>query len=182
MEAQHIFERVQQLCPDAIAAPLSSENTKDPFFKVKPEKWLQVAQVLRDTPDLGFDFCNNITAVDWIKQNIMQVVYHLWSYRHRHAAVIKIDLDRAKPQVPSVESIWKAANWNEREQYDLFGVEFIGHPELKRILMPDDWVGHPMRKDYKEATDYRGMPTTRPSPLDLLNVYDKAHTKVDGVK
>src|SRR5262249_38132160 len=111
MEAQHTFERVQNLCPDAIAAPLSSENTKDPFFKIKPDRWLEVARVLKNTPDLGFDFCNNITAVDWIKQNILQVVYHLWSYRHRHGIVIKIDLDRQKPQVPSVESVWKAANW-----------------------------------------------------------------------
>jgi NADH-quinone oxidoreductase subunit C len=182
MEAQHIVERVQQLVPDSIAAPLSSENTKDPFFKVKPDKWLDVARALRDTSDLAFDFCNNITAVDWIKQNILQVVFHLWSYRHRHQIVIKIDLDRAKPQLPSVESVWKAANWNEREQYDLFGVEFLGHPELKRILLPDDWVGHPMRKDYKEATEYRGMPTTRPSVMDLLNVYDKAHVKVEGIK
>jgi NADH-quinone oxidoreductase subunit C len=182
MEAQKIFELVSARHADAIAAPLSSENTKDPFFKVKAADWPRVAQFLRDEPELAFDFLNNVTAVDWIKQNILQVVYHLFSYRLHHSIVVKIDLDRAKPQVPSVSHIWNAANWNEREQYDLLGVEFLGHPELKRILLPDDWVGHPMRKDYKEATHYREMPTTRPSPLDLLGTYDKAHAKVEGVK
>jgi NADH-quinone oxidoreductase subunit C len=73
-----------------------------------------------------------------------------------------------------VAGVWKAADWNEREQFDLFGVEFIGHPDLRRIMLPDDWPGHPMRKDYKEAEAYRGMPTTRPNTLELLPIYDKA--------
>jgi NADH-quinone oxidoreductase subunit C len=88
--------------------------------------------------------------------------------------VIKVDLPRDKPQVPSLASLWKSADWNEREQFDLFGVEFIGHPDLRRIMMPDDWVGYPCRKDYKEADSYRGMPTTRPNTLELLPLYDKA--------
>jgi NADH-quinone oxidoreductase subunit C len=180
MEAQALFDRISALVPDGIAAPLSSENTKDPFFKVKPERWLEVARALRDTPELAFDFMNVITGVDWIKQNILQVVYHLYSYTHKHAAVVKIDLDRANPQVPSVAGIWSTADWQEREQYDLLGIQFTGHPDLRRLLMPDDWVGHPMRKDYKEATHYREMPTTRPSVLDLLGVWDKAH--VEGAK
>ncbi len=182
MEAQQIFEAVQQRCGDAIAAPLSTADTKDPYFKVKPDRWLDVARVMRDTPELAFDFLNVVTAVDWIKQNIIQVVYHLYSYRQKHSIVVKVDCDRAKPQVQSVVPIWSTADWQEREQYDLLGVEFLGHPDLRRLLLPDDWVGHPMRKDYKEAAEYRGMPTTRPSVLDLLGVYDKAHAKVDGVK
>jgi NADH-quinone oxidoreductase subunit C len=174
MEAQQIFDAVNQRHAEAIAAPLSSENTKDPYFKVKPEHWLAVAQFLRDTPELGFDYLNCVTAVDWIKQNVLQVVYHLYSYRHHHSIVVKVDADRAKPLVPSVVPVWSTANWQEREQYDLLGVEFTGHPDLRRLLMPDDWAGHPMRKDYKEATHYRDMPTSRPSVLDLLGAYDKA--------
>jgi len=176
MEAQKIFELMAQKCGDAVFG-FTAEGTKDPYFKVKPERWLEVARLLRDTPELDFDFLNVLTGVDWIKQNVMQVVYHFYSYRHKHQCVVKIDLDRAKPQVASVESIWKAANWNEREQYDLLGIEFLGHPDLRRILMPDDWVGHPVRKDYKEAAEYRGMPTTRPSPMYLLAAYDKANVK-----
>jgi NADH-quinone oxidoreductase subunit C len=174
MDAKGIYDRVAALAGDAVSA-FTAEGTKDPYFKVQAARWLDVARAMRDTPDLAFDFLNCVTAVDWNKKNILEVVYHLYSYPKRHEIVVKIELDRAKPQVPSVESIWKTANWQEREQFDLLGVEFLGHPDLKRVLMPDDWVGHPMRKDYKEAAEYRGMPTTRPSPLDLLAAYDKAH-------
>lgn len=179
LDAKAIFDLLAGKHGDAVA-DLTVDAVKDPFFKVKPASWLDVARTLRDTPELGFDFLNVVTAVDWIKQNLIQVVYHLYSYRHRHSIVAKIDLPRDKPQVASVASIWRTANWQEREQYDLLGVEFTGHPELRRLLMPDDWVGHPMRKDYKEAADYRGMPTTRPSPLDLLLAFDKAHAEKGG--
>jgi NADH-quinone oxidoreductase subunit C len=179
MDAKGIFDRLAGRFGDGIER-LTVEGVKDPFFHVKPGRWLEVAGALRDDPELAFDFLNCVTAVDWIKQNVMQVVYHLYSYRHHHEAVVKVDLERAAPQVTSVCSVWNAANWLEREQYDLLGVEFLGHPELKRILMPDDWVGHPMRKDYKEAAEYRGMPTTRPSTFDLLAAFDKAHAKPEG--
>jgi NADH-quinone oxidoreductase subunit C len=152
----------------------TDQNTKDPYFKVKPERWLDVAKLLRDDPELRFDFLQNVTAVDWIKQSQVQVVYHLYSYPKKHSCVVKADLPRDKPQISSVAGLWKAADWNEREQYDLFGVEFLAHPDLRRIMLPDDWPGHPMRKDYKEAESYRGMPTTRPNTLELLPMYDKA--------
>src|SRR5439155_15186799 len=119
------------------------------------------------------DFLQNLTAVDWAKAGVLQVVYHLFSYAHRHEVVVKVDLPRDRPRVPSVAALWKNADWLEREQYDLLGVVFEGHPDLRRLLMPDDWVGHPMRKDYREAAEYRGMPTTRPSAFDLLLAYDK---------
>jgi NADH-quinone oxidoreductase subunit C len=131
--------------------------------------------VLRDDPALRFDFLQNLTAVDWIKRDTIEVVYHLFSYPHRHAIAVKVDLPRAAPRVPSVASVWPTADWMEREQFDLLGVVFLNHPDLRRLLMPDDWVGHPMRKDYHEPRSYRGMPTSRPSPLDLLSGYDRAH-------
>lgn len=131
--------------------------------------------ILRDDPALRFDFLQNLTAVDWIKRDVIEVVYHLFSYPHRHAIAVKVDLPRAAPRVPSVAAVWPTADWMEREQFDLLGVVFLNHPDLRRLLMPDDWVGHPMRKDYHEARSYRGMPTSRPSPLDLLSGYDRAH-------
>lgn len=146
---------------------------RDAYCMVAPAEWGKVALTLRDDPRLRMDFLQCITAVDLIKQEKIQVVYHLYSYEHRHTFVVKADLPRANPALPSVVSVWRAADWQEREQFDLFGVGFEGHPELKRLLMPDDWIGHPMRKDYKEPAMYRGMPTTRPSPLDLLVSYDK---------
>ena len=173
MDAKEIFEHLAAKVGDAVSA-FTTDGTKDPYFKVPADKWLDVAKVMKSDPALAFDFLNNVTAVDWLKQNRIDVVYHLWSYSKKHGAVVKVELPRDKPRVPSVYSVWKAADWNEREQFDLFGVEFLGHPDLRRIMLPDDWPGHPMRKDYKEAEAYRGMPTTRPNTLELLPMYDKA--------
>jgi NADH-quinone oxidoreductase subunit C len=173
MDAAAIFQHLVGKLGDAVS-DFTTEGTKDPYFKVKRERWLDVAMMLRDEPELRFEFLQNITAVDWIKQSRIDVVYHLYSYEHRHACVAKVELPREQPQVASSVSVWKTADWNEREQFDLLGVEFLGHPDLRRILLPDDWPGHPMRKDYKEAEAYRGMSTTRPNTLELLPMYDKA--------
>jgi NADH-quinone oxidoreductase subunit C len=117
--------------------------------------------------------------VDWPKRNVIEVVYHLFSYRHRHAIVLKVEVDRAAARVPTVEGVWKAANWFEREVYDLFGVEFTGHPDLRRIMLPDDWVGHPLRKDYLEAGGYRGIANTREDPLvELKRLDDRARASM----
>jgi NADH-quinone oxidoreductase subunit C len=173
MDPKQIFDHLTAKLGDAVSA-FTTDGTKDPYFKVAADKWLEVAKTLRDDPELDFDFLNNVTAVDWLKQGRIDVVYHLWSYGKKHGCVVKVELPRDKPRVPSVAPLWKAADWNEREQFDLFGVEFLGHPDLRRIMLPDDWPGHPMRKDYKEAESYRGMPTTRPNTLELLPMYDKA--------
>jgi NADH-quinone oxidoreductase subunit C len=173
MDAQAIFTHLTTKVGES-AYDFTTTGTKDPYFKVKADRWLEVAQVLRDDPELAFDFLNNVTAVDWLKQSRIDVVYHFWSYGKAHACVVKVELPRDKPLVASVAGIWRSADWNEREQYDLMGVQFLGHPDLRRIMMPDDWPGHPLRKDYKEAESYRGMPTTRPNTLELLPLYDKA--------
>jgi NADH-quinone oxidoreductase subunit C len=173
MDAKGIYDYVAGKLGDAVS-DYTDKGTKDPWFKAKPERWLEVAQLLRDDAELRFDFLNNLTAVDWPKQNKIEVVYHFYSYPKRHACVVKVDLPREKPDVPSLAGLWRSADWNEREQFDLYGVAFIGHPDLRRIMLPDDWPGHPGRKDYKEAESYRGMSTTRPNTLELLPMYDKA--------
>jgi NADH-quinone oxidoreductase subunit C len=170
MEAHAIYEALATRLPNAI---FDFAAGKDPSFKVRPERWPEVALALRDDPALAFDFLDVITAVDWMKQGRVDVVYHLFSYAHRHAITVRAELSRERPQIASVASVWRAADWQEREQFDLVGVEFLGHPELRRILLPDDWVGHPLRKDWSEPAAYRGMPTTRPSTLDLLPMYDR---------
>jgi len=139
-------------------------------LRVRADEWRATAERLRAD---GFDFLQNLTAVDWIKQDRIELVYHLWSYASRQERVVKIDLPRAQPEAPSVADVWRAADWYEREQFDLLGVVFTGHPDLRRILMPADWVGHPMRKDYVEAASYNGMPTTRANTLELLPIWDK---------
>jgi NADH-quinone oxidoreductase subunit C len=109
---------------------------------------LDVARHLRAAPDAAFDFCSDATAVDWPpRAERFDLVYSLYSTRHRHRIRVKV---KAKDQEPvhSVTPVWPSANWLEREIYDMFGVTFIGHPDPRRILMPDDWQGYPQRKDY----------------------------------
>ncbi len=104
---------------------------------------------LRDAPDAAFDFCSDVTATDWPPraEARFDLLYCLYSTRHRHRVRVKVRAGEHQP-VPSVADIWPAANWLEREVYDMFGVNFTGHPDRRRILMPDDWQGFPQRKDY----------------------------------
>jgi len=100
--------------------------------------------------NLGFVYLNCLSGVDWIEQGELEVVYNLSSLRHKHKAEVKVRIPRENPVVRSVVSFWKTANWHEREAYDLFGIRFEGHPDHRRILLSEDWVGHPLRKDYQD--------------------------------
>lgn len=99
----------------------------------------------------------------------IHVVYHLRSYATGQSVTVKVSLPRQSARVATVSTLWKCADWHERECYDLLGVQFLGHPDLRRLLLPDDWQGHPLRKDYEQPAQYQGIPTTRLNPLDLLN-------------
>ena len=115
---------------------------------VAAERTLEIAQYLRDSPDAAFDMCSDLTATDWPpRAERFDVVYALYSTRHRHRVRMKVKVGDKQP-LASVTSIWPAANWLEREVYDMFGVNFTGHPDRRRILMPEDWQGFPQRKDY----------------------------------
>ena len=138
----------------------------DAFAVIPAADLVEICRHLKDDPDLAFDCLMNLSSIDWPKKNQIEVVYHFWSYSKRHAFILKVQLDRAKPELASIESVWKAADWLEREQFDLMGVQFNGHPDLRRIMMPDDWVGSPLRKDYKEQAEWHNITTTRESPLD----------------
>ncbi len=146
-----------------------SETKGDRFITVKGEKIVEVCAYLKSTAGCEFDFCRDITAVDWPARKVIEVVYHLYSMNHRHGLVLKVEAQREAPAVATVEGVWKAATWLEREIYDLFGVNFVGHADLRRILLPDDWVGYPLRKDYQEAGGYHGIGNTRAEPLVQLS-------------
>jgi len=110
---------------------------------------LPVMRHLHTAADAWFDYCSDLTATDWPPraEGRFDVVYCLYSVRHRHRVRVKTIVNEST-HVPSVTSVWAAANWFEREVYDMFGVVFDGHPDLRRLLMPEDWQGHPQRKDY----------------------------------
>ncbi|HQH73461.1 MAG TPA: NADH-quinone oxidoreductase subunit C [bacterium] len=119
---------------------------RDPFILVKTEALPEIARFLRDDTLLAFDLLHCITAVDW--PEYFESVYHLFSLKHRHRVILKARAPRENPRFPSVTAVWPAADWHEREEYDLMGVHYDGHPRLTRILLPDEWEGHPLRKDY----------------------------------
>ena len=143
-----------------------SPANKDPFLVVAAGDLVEICRFAKEDAELAFDCLMNLSSVDWPKKNQIEVVYHLWSYSKRHTFVLKVLLDRAQPQVASIESVWKSADWLEREQFDLMGVQFEGHPDLRRIMMPDDWVGNPLRKDYAEQPQWHNITTTRDNSLE----------------
>jgi NADH-quinone oxidoreductase subunit C len=109
---------------------------------------VEAAQHLRDAPEAAFDYCSDLTATDWPpRAERFDVIYCLYSTRHRHRVRLKVRVAENQP-LASVTGVWTAANWLEREVFDMFGVNFTGHPDRRRILMPDDWQGYPQRKDY----------------------------------
>ena len=116
-----------------------------------------VAAFLKTEPRLRFDLLRCISAIDWPAKNSIELAYDLISTSLGHAFAVKVVLDRADPQVESVSAVWPAAEWHEREAFDLMGVTFLHHPDLRRILMPEDWIGHPLRKDYQDLVEYKGL-------------------------
>ncbi len=114
-----------------------------------------MARFCKEDPELDLNVLSCLAGVD--RKDRIELVYHLLSYRKRHQLVLKASLDRAKPEIPTVETVWKTANWHERECFDLLGVNFLGHSDLRRILLPEDWAGYPLRKDYVAPTEYHGM-------------------------
>lgn len=173
MSGQSFVEQLKQKFGDRISGA-NFENI-DPWIEVTPPGLLDVCRYLRDEPSLAFDYLNCISGVDYLHtdekkaakstwQPHTEVVYHLFSMQHKHSLVLKVILPRWRddvtgqlPQVPSVAGIWSTADWHEREVYDLSGVDFTNHPNLRRILCPEDWVGYPLRKDYEMPLEYHGI-------------------------
>lgn len=126
-------------------------------LKIEPEKNSEVIQYIKE--HLQFETLGDLCAVDYPSIPAFAVVYHLQSYQHKAVLRLKCYLPRTEnPELPSVSHLFKAANWLEREAFDMMGIRFSGHPELRRILCPEDWVGHPLRKDYQTPDYYNGMP------------------------
>lgn len=125
---------------------------------VPAEKIVEVARFCRDDDHLEMGSLHQISGVDYLADEKIQVVYHLESITRNQYMVLKVDVPRDEPIVPSVCELWPSADWLERETYDLIGVLFDGHPNLRRILCSEDWEGHPLRKDYVTPAYYHGIP------------------------
>jgi NADH-quinone oxidoreductase subunit C len=149
----------------AVAPEVESKVTDNgrPYLAVPAPRIVDVARFLRTSKSLAFDALMDLTAYDLLKYpatpaaDDIAVVYLLFSYKHRHKVTLKVFAPRAACSVPTVSSEWPAALYFEREVFDLFGVQFPGHPSLRRIMTPDDWEGHPLRKDYLYPADYHGV-------------------------
>ena len=155
MIPQEIHDTLKAKFPAAVLEA-KLDGVPDPWIKISPDRIGEVAAFLRDDGKLRFDALMCLSGVDYTGGRL-GVVYHLHSMQWNHKVTLKVDVTVENPHCRSVESIWKTANWHEREAFDLIGIVFDGHPDLRRILMPYDWEGHPLRKDYQVPQFYNGM-------------------------
>jgi NADH-quinone oxidoreductase subunit C len=171
--------RIRERFPDAILE--ESLGGRHPWLRIAPERFVEVCRMLRDDPETRLDCCHLVSGVDWPATapgqgpGHLEAVYHLVSYARRPDpayrrraekndgfVVLRVRVPRDRPDVPSVASIWPGADWHERETYDLLGIRFTGRASLRRILLPEDWPGHPLRKDWEFPADYHGVPIVPP--------------------
>jgi len=158
LEIGQIIAVIKEKLPEAVVEEVL--DGVDPFVVVKAEQWGETARLCRDDSRLGFDLLSCISGVDYPEREEgpeIEVIYHLDSTVNHHGLTIKVKLPRGDPRVASVEEIWRTADWHERETYDLVGVIFEGHHNLVRILCAEDWVGHPLRKDYESPDSFHGI-------------------------
>ncbi len=171
-DVTQIFHKLSERFAEKIVR-LETQNV-DPWIEVESTSIALVGFFLRDEADLLFRMLNCITAVDYPPSKIpdetndwgrLELIYHLTSLDYGSRLVLKVVLPRWKdnvpgrlPEVPTVSPVWPTATWHEREIFDLMGVYFVGHPDLRRILCPEDWEGHPLRKDYEMPREYHGIP------------------------
>lgn len=138
-------EKILSICP----AATFEENAQWLTVNIDSTEWRKLAEQLKNDPELAFDYLFCVTGVDW--KTHLAMVYHLSSTIHRHTIVVKAKIsDRNNAEIESVYNIWATAELNEREAYDLFGIHFTNHPDLRRLFLTEDWVGYPLRKDYED--------------------------------
>jgi len=156
-QAEEILQILKANFPDS-NLELKTDQPTEPILIAAPLEIDKLSLFLRDSSELLFDSLMNLSGVDEIKANLLSVYYHLESTKLKHKITLKVSTDRNKPEVSTVTEVWKGADWHEREAYDLFGIIFLNHPDLRRILMPYDWdAGYPLRKDYENPEFYQGM-------------------------
>ncbi len=169
MEPLEVYGRVKERFGGQVLE--IADKQPDPWMVVEPGALAEICRFLKDDPETAMDCLGNESGVDY--KDRIEVVYHLFSYQYRHTAVLKVKLPRDRPSVATLEGLWNSANWMEREIFDLLGVNFDGHSDLRRLLMPEDWPGYPLRKDFVEPLEYHGISTMRENPIIRLHAKKK---------
>jgi NADH-quinone oxidoreductase subunit C len=157
MDPKDIAARLSATFGEKILA--TNVEVRQPFAVVATDAMAEVAAFCKSDPELALDNLMNLAAADYPKETPprMEVVYHLYSYTHDHLFVLKAHTPREDAVVPSLEALYGVANWHEREAFDMYGIRFAGNSDLRRILLPDDWIGYPLRKDWVDPEFYNGM-------------------------
>src|SRR6478752_2495539 len=164
MDATTLIASLKEAVPSAACEAAPSVDLHTTVF-VPADEFRSIAEALRDRPDLRFTLLADVTAADFYpREPRFEIVYHLVSIEHRHRARVKVRLHGDAAHLPSVVPVWAGANWLEREVWDMFGVVFDEHPDPRRLLMPEDWDGYPLRKDY--PVQIRKTPTAT-EPLQV---------------
>lgn len=154
MTPQEIYDTLKSKFGEAIVE--AKLDALQPWIRLASDQTNSVCTALRDDTQFQFDYLMCLSGVDYNKDNL-GVVYHLYSTVLKHKIVLRTSCTKDNAHVQSVSDVWRTADWHEREAYDMIGIIFDGHPDLRRILLPDDWEGHPLRKDYKVPEFYLGM-------------------------
>jgi NADH-quinone oxidoreductase subunit C len=180
-----IEERLRERFPDAPFHRQTGEAVRDFTLMVPAERIAEICAFLRDDPELDFAMLSWIAGIDWLpREPRFEVAYGLLSLTRNTRVTLKVAVPEENPRVPTVAGVWPTANWHERETYDFYGIEFTGHPDLTRILLPEDWVGWPLRKDsplgYEEVafthnTPHRMKPDPTLKKLAPKKVRYRAH-------
>ena len=153
MQLNDIYKYLQKIDSNIIF------EKEEEYFLVDSSKWKEISKELASNKKISFDYLMCITSYD-LGSGKLGLAYNLYSNTIKHSIEIRIEFDQAV-KIPSVTSTWKTADWHEREAYDMMGVIFSDHPNMRRILLSDDWEGHPLRKDYKEPDYYKGVPVPK---------------------
>ena len=153
------FDKCVKFIESKAAGKFSIIEGKEALL-ILPVDWIEVATLLKNESDLDFNYLMCISSYDNGDGKIYGVAYNLFSTIKNHYLEVRIEVEDGI-SIPSIVNLWNTANWHEREAYDMMGIKFEGHPDLKRILLSDDWEGHPLRKDYEEPQYYHGMPVPK---------------------
>ena len=166
MKIEEIYKKLQKTFADKILE--TDFEVGEPIIGIEPQSIAEVCGFLKSETDLKFTSLSCLSSVDLDEENL-QAVYHLHSMDHNHKVTLGLVVPKNATKIPSVAGVWRTADWHEREAFDLMGFEFEGHPDHRRILCPDDWEGHPLRKDYVVQEMYNGMPVPYPKEDDEEN-------------